>query len=162
MTFTTACGIRCGDREAIGRAEIWNRAKNGDIYAEHLTINATRDAGGKVLQYVAHFTDITALKEHELQLERMTHYDSLTGLPNRVLLADRLRQAMSQAHRRGQKIAVAYLDIDGFKAINVQYGHAAGDTLLITLGTRFKAALREGRYVCPSGRRRICGRHPRP
>jgi diguanylate cyclase (GGDEF)-like protein/PAS domain S-box-containing protein len=124
--------------------EIWNRAKSGNIYAEHLTINAIHDAGGKVLQYVAHFSDITALKEHELQLERITHYDSLTGLPNRVLLADRLRQAMSQAHRRGQKIVVAYLDIDGFKAINSQYGHAAGDTLLITLGARFKAVLREG------------------
>jgi diguanylate cyclase (GGDEF)-like protein/PAS domain S-box-containing protein len=124
--------------------EIWNRAKNGNIYAEHLTINAIPDAGGKVLQYVAHFSDITALKEHELQLEHMTHYDGLTGLPNRVLLADRLRQAMSQAHRRSQKIAVAYLDIDGFKAINAQYGHAAGDTMLITLGTRFKGALREG------------------
>jgi diguanylate cyclase (GGDEF)-like protein len=74
----------------------------------------------------------------------MTHYDGLTGLPNRVLLADRLRQAMSHAHRRGQKIAVAYLDIDGFKAINAQYGHATGDSMLVTLGTRFKAALREG------------------
>jgi diguanylate cyclase (GGDEF)-like protein/PAS domain S-box-containing protein len=124
--------------------EIWNRAKSGNIYAEHLTINAIRDPGGKVLQYVAHFSDITALKEHELQLERMTHYDSLTGLPNRVLLSDRLRQAMSQAHRRGQHIAVAYLDIDGIKAINSRYGHAAGDTLLITLGVRFKVALREG------------------
>jgi len=124
--------------------EIWNRAKDGNIFAEHLTINAIRDAGGKVLQYVAHFSDITALKEHELQLEHMTHYDSLTGLPNRVLLADRLRQAMSHAVRRGQKIAVAYIDIDGFKAVNVQFGHAAGDTLLVTLGVRFKAALRAG------------------
>lgn len=130
--------------ESHWSGEIWNRAKNGNIYAEHLTINAIRDAGGKVLQYVAHFSDITALKEHELQLEHMTHYDGLTGLPNRVLLADRLRQAMSQGRRRGQKIAVAYLDIDGFKAINAQYGHAAGDTMLITLGLRFKAALREG------------------
>jgi len=124
--------------------EVWNRAKSGNIYAEHLTVNAIRDPNGKVLQYVAHFSDITALKEHELQLERMTHYDGLTGLPNRVLLADRLRQAMSQAHRRGQKIAVAYLDIDGFKAINDQYGHVAGDNLLVTLGVKFKAALREG------------------
>ncbi len=124
--------------------EIWNRAKSGNIYAEHLTINANCDADGKVLQYVAHFSDITALKEHELQLEHMTHYDGLTGLPNRVLLADRLHQAMSQARRRGRKIAVAYLDMDGFKAINAQYGHATGDTLLITLGTRLKAALREG------------------
>jgi len=130
--------------EGSWSGEIWNRAKSGDIYAEHLSINAIRDASGNVLQYVAHFTDITALKEHQLQLERMAHYDALTGLPNRALLADRLRQAMSQAHRRGYQIAVAYLDIDGFKAINSLHGHAVGDALLITLSERFKAALREG------------------
>ncbi len=124
--------------------EIWNRAKNGNIYAEHLTINAVRDASGKPVQYVAVFSDITALKEHALELEHMASYDGLTGLPNRALLADRLRQAMSHARRRNQKIAVAYIDIDGFKAINTQFGHSAGDTLLITLGIRFKAALREG------------------
>jgi diguanylate cyclase (GGDEF)-like protein/PAS domain S-box-containing protein len=124
--------------------EVWNRAKSGNIYAEHLSINAVRDSSGKVMQYVAHFSDITALKEHQLELEHMTYYDGLTGLPNRTLLADRLRQAMSQAHRRGQQIAVAYLDIDGFKGINTQYGHGAGDTLLITLSARFKTALREG------------------
>ena len=135
------CSLR---EEGQWSGEIWNRAKSGNIYAEHLTINAIRDAGGNVFQYVALFSDITALKEQELQLEHITQYDSLTGLPNRVLLSDRLRQAMSQAHRRGQQIAVAYLDIDGFKSINSQYGRAAGDTLLITLGTRFKAALREG------------------
>ena len=67
-------------------------------------------------QYVALFSDITALKEHEQQLEHIAHYDVLTSLPNRVLLADRLHQAMAQAHRRKQLLAVAYLDLDGFKA----------------------------------------------
>ena len=124
--------------------EIWNRAKNGNIYAEHLTINAIRDTHGNVIEYVAHCSDITALKEHELQLERMSHYDSLTGLPNRVLFTNRLRQAMSLARRRDQKITVAYLDIDGFKEINSRYGHAAGDSMLITLAARFKLLLGEG------------------
>jgi len=124
--------------------EIWNRAKTGNIYAEHLTINAVRGAAGDVVQYVALFSDITALKEHELELEHMAHYDGLTGLPNRALLADRMRQNMGQARRRGQKMAVAYIDIDGFKAVNDRCGHTAGNTVLITLGLRFKAALREG------------------
>ena len=81
--------------------EIWNRRKNGEVYAEMLTISAVRDAQGEIQQYVALFSDITALKEHEQQLEHIAHYDALTDLPNRVLLADRLQQAMAQAQRRG-------------------------------------------------------------
>ena len=83
--------------------EVWNRRKNGEVYAEMQTISAVRDAQGNTQQYVALFSDITALKEHERQLEHIAHYDALTGLPNRVLLADRLHQAMAQAQRRGQR-----------------------------------------------------------
>ncbi|MFU8837577.1 MAG: EAL domain-containing protein [Thiohalomonadaceae bacterium] len=89
-------------------------------------------------------TDITPLKEHEQQLEHIAHFDALTNLPNRVLLADRLHQAMSQAQRRDQHLAVAYLDLDGFKGINDRYGHAAGDQLLVAIASRMKAVLREG------------------
>jgi diguanylate cyclase (GGDEF)-like protein len=89
-------------------------------------------------------SDITAIKQHEHELEHIAHYDALTGLPNRVLLADRLHQAMSQAQRRGQRLAVAYLDLDGFKAINDQHGHDAGDRLLVTASARMRQALREG------------------
>ncbi|MFI3156736.1 MAG: EAL domain-containing protein [Methylococcaceae bacterium] len=78
------------------------------------------------------------------KLEHIAHYDALTALPNRVLLADRLQQAMAQAHRRGDQLAVAYLDLDGFKAINDNYGHVAGDQLLMTMATFMKQALREG------------------
>ncbi|MDO8701456.1 MAG: EAL domain-containing protein [Undibacterium sp.] len=124
--------------------EVWNRRKNGEVYAEMQTISAVKDAGGKTTQYVSLFSDITALKEHEKQLEHIAHYDALTGLPNRVLLADRLHQAMSQAQRRGKRLAVAYLDLDGFKAINDQNGHHAGDQLLIALANNMKNALREG------------------
>ena len=87
--------------------------------------------------------DITQRKEHQRQLEHMAHYDVLTDMPNRALLADRLGQGMAQAQRRGQKLAVVYLDLDGFKAINDQHGHAAGDQLLIAVATRMKQALRE-------------------
>ena len=124
--------------------EIWNRRKTGEVYAEMQTISAVRDAEGNVLQYVALFSDITTLKEHQHQLEHIAHYDALTNLPNRVLLADRLRQGMNQAQRRGQALAVAFLDLDGFKAINDQHGHEAGDQLLIAVAARMKQTLRDG------------------
>ncbi|CAN5904523.1 hypothetical protein BH11PSE12_BH11PSE12_23920 [soil metagenome] len=124
--------------------EIWNRRKNGEVYAEMQTITAVRDAQGDIQQYVALFSDITAIKEHQNQLERIAHYDALTSLPNRVLLADRLRQGMNQTQRRGQALAVAFLDLDGFKAINDQHGHEAGDQLLIGVATNMKNTLRDG------------------
>ena len=123
--------------------EIWNRRKNGEIYAEMLTISAVYDEQGKIQHFVALCSDITALKEHEKQLEHIAHYDVLTTLPNRVLLADRLHQAMIQEPRRNQLLAVAYLDLDGFKAINDKYGHETGDQLLISLSSRMKQTLRE-------------------
>ncbi len=123
--------------------EIWNRRKDGEVYAELETISAVCDEKGVVQHYVALFTDITPLKDHQRQLEHVAHYDGLTGLPNRVLLADRLQQAMVQAQRRGQSLAVAFLDLDGFKAVNDQYGHAMGDALLNALANRMKEALRE-------------------
>ena len=123
--------------------EIWNRRKNGEVYAEMKTISAVRDTQGNVLQYVALFSDITPIKEHEKQLEQIAHYDVLTTLPNRVLLADRLHQAMVHASRYRQILAAAYLDLDGFKAINDTFGHETGDQLLIALSARMKETLRE-------------------
>jgi len=124
--------------------EVWNRRKNGEVYAEMQTISAVRDASGRVSHYVSLFTDITALKMHEQQLERMAHFDALTGLPNRALLADRLHQAMHNMQRRDQLLAIAYLDLDGFKLINDRDGHDAGDQLLMAVSNRMKQALREG------------------
>ena len=124
--------------------EIWNRRKNGEVYAELLTISAVRDEQGKTQQYVALFSDITSIKEHQRQLEHIAHFDALTNLPNRLLLADRLQQAMAQAQRRGQQLAVAYLDLDGFKNVNDHHGHDVGDKLLIHLASAMKDTLREG------------------
>jgi diguanylate cyclase (GGDEF)-like protein/PAS domain S-box-containing protein len=123
-------------------SEVWNRRKNGEIFAELQTISAVRDAQGNVEQYVSLFSDISAFKEHEYKLEHIAHYDPLTNLPNRVLLADRLHQGMVQ--RRGQQLAVAFLDLDGFKTINDEYGHEAGDHLLVELSKYMKHELREG------------------
>ena len=103
-----------------------------------------RDADGKPLRMIGTNSDITERKEHQSQLEHIAHFDALTNLPNRVLLADRLQQAMAQAQRRGQRLAVTYLDLDGFKPVNDRHGHDAGDQVLITLAQRMKQALREG------------------
>ncbi|QPK61722.1 EAL domain-containing protein [Methylomonas sp. LL1] len=124
--------------------EIWNRRKNGEIYAEMLTISAVRDDNGTTRNYVALFTDITDIKQHQQQLEHIAHYDALTGLPNRVLLADRLKQSMIQCQRHHCSCAVVYMDLDGFKAVNDSHGHDVGDELLVNIATQMKLALREG------------------
>ena len=124
--------------------EIWNRRKNGEVFAEMQTISAIRDAQGVTQHYLSLFSDITPLKMHEQELERIAHYDALTRLPNRVLLADRLRQGLLQSQRHNHSLAVVFLDLDGFKTVNDLYGHAAGDRLLIEISQRMKGALREG------------------
>ncbi len=124
--------------------EVWNRRKNGEVYAELLTISALKDLQGNTQQYVALFSDITAIKEYQSQLEHIAHFDALTNLPNRLLLADRVQQAIAHAQRRGEQVAVAYLDLDGFKNINDNHGHDVGDQLLIHVATAMKDTLREG------------------
>ena len=124
--------------------EIWNRRKSGEVFASMQAISEVRDALGHLKQYVSLFSDITAIKTHQKQLEHIAHYDALTTLPNRVLLADRLHQAMAQAPRHGKLLAVVYLDLDCFKSINDSYGHDTGDQLLIAMASRMKDALRDG------------------
>ena len=126
------------------QGEVWNCKKSGELYAELLNISILKDDNNKVVNYVAVFTDITLMKGHQGQLERIAHYDLLTNLPNRALLADRLSQAMLQCKRHGRSLAVVFLDLDGFKAVNDNYGHSVGDELLIALSARMKEALREG------------------
>jgi diguanylate cyclase (GGDEF)-like protein/PAS domain S-box-containing protein len=129
--------------EGFWSGEIWNRRKNGEIYPELLTISAVRDAQGKTQSYVALLADISRLKEHERQLEQLAHYDSLTGLPNRLILADRLHKEMARAHRRQEPLGVAFLDLDGFKSVNDRFGHDIGDQLLVVMAERVSHTLRE-------------------
>jgi diguanylate cyclase (GGDEF)-like protein/PAS domain S-box-containing protein len=128
--------------------ELWNRRKNGEVFPEMLGITAVRAADGTPQHYVGLFSDITAIKEHEERLVYLAHYDALTSLPNRRLLADRLQQAMAQTQRRARRharsLAVLYLDLDGFKGVNDQHGHEIGDQLLVVIAQRMGAVLREG------------------
>ncbi len=124
--------------------EIWSARKSGEAYAELITISAVTDTHGIVQNYVILFVDITPMKTYQKQLENLAHFDGLTMLPNRLLLADRLQQAMSQSQRRKQSLAVVFLDLDGFKAVNDQYGHGTGDELLVVVSQRMKGALRDG------------------
>lgn len=131
--------------------ELWNQHKDGHLFAEMLTISVIRDEQGDITNCIGLFSDITAVKEYQSQLEHIAHYDALTGQPNRLLLADRLQQAMLQANRRGQSLAVTYLDLDGFKTVNDTHGHQIGDQLLIALAKRMSEALREGDTLARMG-----------
>ncbi|MDD2741310.1 MAG: EAL domain-containing protein [Rhodocyclaceae bacterium] len=123
--------------------EIWNHKKSGETYVELLTISAVVNNAGEVRHYVGIFTDITMQKEHEQRLEKLAHFDSLTGLPNRALLNDRLAMSIAQATRSKTLLAVCMLDLDGFKAVNDNFGHAAGDQLLIEFSRRIQLVLRD-------------------
>ena len=117
--------------------EIWNRRKSGEIYPQWQTIRAVVDDNGEVSQYVAVFSDISAIKDSEHELAHLAHHDPLTGLPNRLLFSDRTEQAVASAqlHKRG--CALLLLDLDHFKNINDSLGHSVGDELLKGVAKRF-------------------------
>ena len=133
------------------QGEIWSRRKDGEAYAGLLTVSAAHDASGHIQRYVALFSDITPLRKQQERIEHIAHYDPLTDLPNRVLLSDRLKLAMVSIHRSQQSLALLYMDLDGFKAVNDQLGHDAGDQLLIEIAHRMKNVLREGDTLARMG-----------
>ena len=132
------------DLKTLGhwQGEVWNCKKNGEMYAELLTITALRDERDNIVNYVSLFSDITQIKLQQQTLELMAHYDVLTRLPNRTLFADRFAQAIAHCRREQAMLAVCYLDLDGFKEVNDSLGHEAGDRLLIEVAARIKASLR--------------------
>jgi len=138
-------------QQGTWQGEIWNRRKDGTEYAEMLTISALRDEQGNVNQYVALFSDITEVKTYRDHLERQAHYDELTGLPNRVLLSDRLQHTVAGARRNNSLMALAALDLDGFKSVNDTHGHEAGDRVLVETGKRIQATLRSNDTVARVG-----------
>ncbi|WP_320169439.1 EAL domain-containing protein [Maridesulfovibrio sp.] len=118
--------------------EIWNRRKTGESYPELLSISAIRDADGAPTHYVSVFHDITEMKSKEEQLKYQAHHDALTGLPNRILLIDRIAMAISRAKRHETRLALFYLDLDNFKNVNDSLGHETGDRILIQTTERLK------------------------
>ena len=133
------------------QGEVWNRRKDGEVYAEWLSINAVTDSEGQVSHYMALFTDITSQKAHQNELERIAHYDPLTDLPNRTLLADRLGVALAHSRRSGEVLALCLLDLDGFKPINDRLGHKAGDQVLQEIARRLLEAVRDDDTVARVG-----------
>ena len=128
--------------QGLWRGEIWNKRKNGDIFAVLQSVAVVRDGKGQVQHYVSVFADISQLKAHEAELDRVANYDSLTLLPNRRLLSDRLKQAILRSDRGGKSCAICFLDLDGFKAINDTLGHAVGDQVLIGVAHQLTHILR--------------------
>ena len=124
---------------------------SGQQWVKVNVIPVTEVKGGAVTGIVSSVSDITDLKYHENQLEQMAHFDLLTGLPNRRLLHDRMKQLVEQARRKGRILAVCYLDLDGFKYINDNYGHKAGDGLLVEAASRFINSVRAGDTVARLG-----------
>lgn len=130
-------------RSAITAGQEWrgafqSRRKDGALYWELARISSIRDAAGRITNYVAITEDITLRKEYEARLEWQANYDSLTGLPNRLLLQDRLAQAIVHAARNHHRLAVLMVNLDRFKAVNDTLGHDAGDDLLRQAADRLK------------------------
>ena len=130
-------------RTGFWEGEVQGKRKNGAAIILALTISVVKDVQHKAIHYVALFSDITLQKEQEDKLKFIAHFDALTGLPNRLLLKDRMAQNMALAKRRKQLMAVIFIDIDGFKAVNDSLGHEAGDYLLVELAKRMRCVMRE-------------------
>jgi diguanylate cyclase (GGDEF)-like protein/PAS domain S-box-containing protein len=131
--------------------EVWNRRKNGEIYPEHLTITAVKDADGKIANYVATLNDITLSKMAEEEIKRLAFQDPLTRLPNRRLLLDRMQHALESSARSGKLLALLFIDLDHFKNLNDTLGHDFGDLLLQQVAKRLTACLRKSDTVARLG-----------
>lgn len=131
--------------------EIVNRHKDGHTFPERVSLSLVRDQDGAVSHHIAVFTDISLQKQLIVELQHSAHHDLLTGLPNRALLHDRLKLALAQARRSQTRIAVIFLDLDGFKPVNDIHGHIAGDEFLKKLALRMRQVVRDGDTVARLG-----------
>ena len=139
------------NRDGIWQGEIWDRRKNGDEYPKWLTISVVKDEAGTVTHYVGSHFDITERKLAEEKIHQLAFFDQLTGLPNRTLLLDRLKQAMAASGRNDSHGALLFIDLDNFKALNDSLGHDVGDLLLKQVAQRLLKCVREGDTVARLG-----------
>jgi len=123
--------------------EIWMRKKNGKPFAARLSMSALTNDEGVTLHYVCLFSDITQSKQQQQKLVFMAHYDELTKLPNRTLLAERFTLAITHSKQSDTQLAVCFLDMDNFKPVNDNYGHEIGDQLLIAVAQRIRSSIRD-------------------
>lgn len=130
------------ESQGFWQGEIWNKRKNGEIYPEFVTITQVKDKNS-ITNYVATLTDITSKKMAEEEIEHLAFYDSLTDLPNRRLLQDRLKIALATCKRTRLKGALFFIDLDNFKNLNDTLGHDIGDLLLKQVAHRLKSCVRE-------------------
>lgn len=133
------------------RGELWNRRKNGELYLEWLTINAVYNDMGKLIKYVAVFSDIPAINQSQSDLERISYYDPVTSLPNRSLFHQRLQHSLDLSLSYNLALAVVVLDLDGFKTVNDSLGHSMGDLLLQQAASRFLSCVHSEDTVCRLG-----------
>ncbi len=133
------------------QGEIWNRRKNGMVYAEWLNISSVVAADGTVTHYVASFSDLTNNKEAAAEIHRLAYYDPLTKLPNRRLFQEQLAKALAVSGRSRKYGALLFIDLDNFKSLNDTLGHDMGDMLLTQVSTRLLGCTREGDTVARQG-----------
>jgi len=138
-------------RDGYWQGEIWNRRKSGEIYPEWLNITAVKNDQGEITHYVGTLIDVTARKEADDKIRLLAFYDSLTQLPNRRLLLDRLQHTLAASARHENHGAVLFIDLDNFKTLNDTMGHNIGDLLLIETANRLQACVREGDTVARLG-----------
>lgn len=131
--------------------EVWNRRKDGGLYLERMTISMVQDVDGDPIRYVSVFSDITALWRKDEYIKHLAFHDALTDLPNRTLLIDRINQKLLNSNRKQCNLALMFLDLDGFKLINDQFGHSAGDDLLKEVAKRLSALVRKSDTVARLG-----------
>ena len=133
------------------QGELWNRRKNGELYPQMLTISPIVDQDNNITHYLGILRDITQSQKQQEKLEMMAHFDVLTQLPNRLLLADRFTQSTAHCKRSETQLAVCFLDLDDFKPVNDKHGHDVGDQLLIEVAERIKINLRDEDTVSRQG-----------
>lgn len=130
-------------RTGSWRGEVWDRRKNGEVYPKWLTISAVYGNDNSVTHYIGTHYDITERKKAEEKIETLAFFDQLTDLPNRTLLLDRLKQAMTASGRSGRFSALLFIDLDNFKTLNDTLGHDVGDLLLKQVAQRLLLCVRE-------------------
>ena len=131
--------------------EIWDRRKDGEVFPKWLSIFVLKDGRGAVRHHVGIFTDITEMKEKEQRLQRLAYYDGLTGLANRAQFIERLKQEMAVAKRRDEPLALLFIDLDRFKAVNDGFGHDVGDEVLRQAAERMRDCVRESDILARLG-----------